>query len=217
MPPESADGSSETAEGVFVESLPVNDITTDSCQDANRQDFSGTCQSAVVDNAYMGKMATHDPEGGISRELRRFQLLVAVLRESGINQAEMARRTGIDSTHINKLCNPEKYGYTGLSTDIVRKVRDGLNISTDIFFDKELRAVSEQKDLLNVYSLSDEREKKWQRSVEERLHELGQFKHESTARILEMQAALERKEHEINRLKRELAQAQTTPKTRRPT
>lgn len=149
----------------------------------------------------------------ITRELSRFILLVSKLVESGIKQAEIARKTGIHSTHINKLCNPKKYGYTGLSTDIVRKVRDGLNLSTDLFFDEQLRG----DDVLNVYSLDEERQKKWQRSVEDRLHEFSEFRHESKARMLELQAALERKDGEIDRLKRELSQTQAQVPKRRPT
>jgi hypothetical protein len=150
---------------------------------------------------------TEDVEG-ISRELRRFQLLVRLLGEYGkVSRAEMARRTGILESHISRLCNPEKYGYTGLSTDIVRKVRDGIKISTDFIFDPELKEVPEA-DLLRVYSLDEQREKKWQRSVDEQLRGLATWKIEQTAKTLELQAELVRKDHEINRLKNELAAAQ---------
>lgn len=145
---------------------------------------------------------------GISRELRRFQLLVRLLRQyAGINRAEMAKRTGITESHISKLCNAENYGYTGLSTDIVRMVRDGLQTSPDFFFDPELVPVPHEADLLQVYSLDAQRQKNWQRSVEERLGELTKAKVEHTARLLELQAEVERKDLEINRLKGDLAAA----------
>jgi transcriptional regulator with XRE-family HTH domain len=138
---------------------------------------------------------------GISVELRRFQLLVRLMRQhAGINRAEISRRTGIDETHLSKLCNPERTGRTGLSADIVRQVRIGLNISPDFFFDPQLKNVADEADLLKVYSLDEQRQKKWQASVDEQLHELSQFR-------LEMQAMLAMKDHEINRLKHELAQA----------
>jgi transcriptional regulator with XRE-family HTH domain len=161
---------------------------------------------------------TEDVEG-ISRELRRFQLLVRLLGTyAGINRAEMARRTGIDESHISKLCNTEKYGYTGLSTDIVRKVRDGIKISTEFIFDPELKPVPEA-DLLKVYSLDEQREKKWRQAVDEQLRGLATWKVDQTAKTLELQAELTRKDHEINRLKLELAQALnngSAPKRRPP-
>lgn len=156
---------------------------------------------------------------GVSRELRRFQLLVRLLRQyAGISRAEMARRTGILESHISKLCNTEKYGYTGLSTDIVRKVRDGIKISTEFIFDPELKPVPESE-LLNVYSIDAQREKKWQQSVDEQLRSLASWKIDQTAKTLELQAELVRKDHEINRLKNELAAAQQTsgPPRKRPT
>lgn len=156
----------------------------------------------------MGKRQEPIDTEGISRELRRFQLLIRLLRDyANVNRAEVARRTGIDETHISKLCNTEKYGYTGLSTDIVRKVRDGIKISTDFIFDPELKPVPEAE-LLKVYSLDEQREKKWQRSVDEQLRDLATWKIDQTAKTLELQAELVRKDHEINRLKLELALAQ---------
>ena len=162
------------------------------------------------------------PEG-ISRELRRFQLLVRLFREyANVNRAEIARRTGIDETHLSKLCNTEKYGYTGLSADIVRMVRDGLQTSPDFFFDPELIPTTNEAELLQVYSLDAQRQKNWQRSVEERLQELTTAKVEHTARLLELQAEVERKNHEILRLKNELAAARgggtrSRSRTRPPT
>lgn len=153
----------------------------------------------------------------ITRELRRFQLLISRLREVGVSQAEMARRTGIDSTHINRLANAEKYGYTGLSADIVRKVRDGLKISSEYFFEK-LPQDADPDPLANVYSLDAEREKVWKSSINDAVHELLQHKHATDARLLELQAALVMKDREIDRLKHELERERSAarPRTRRP-
>jgi len=153
---------------------------------------------------------------GVSRELRRFQLLIRLLRDvANMNRAEMARRTGIDETHLSKLVNTEKYGYTGLSADIVRMVRDGLQISPDFFFDPELVPVPHEADLLTVYSLDAQRQKNWQRSVEERLRELTNAKIETSAQLLELQAEVRRKELEIERLKAELNSRPPPPRTPR--
>lgn len=184
--------------------FPIDTAKVDNCQDANRQELGDTCHPPTVDNEGMPK-SRGQPESvdveGISVELRRFQLLVRLMRQhAGINRAEISRRTGIDETHLSKLCNPERTGRTGLSADIVRQVRIGLNISPDFFFDPQLKNVADEADLLKVYSLDEQRQKKWQASVDEQLHELSQFR-------LEMQAMLAMKDHEINRLKHELAQA----------
>lgn len=156
---------------------------------------------------------------GVSRELRRFQLLIRLFKQyADVNRAEIARRTGIDETHLSKLCNTEKYGYTGLSADIVRMVRDGLQTSPDFFFDPELIPVQSEGELLQVYSLDAQRQKNWQRSVEERLQELTSAKVEQGAKLLELQAEVARKDHEIMRLKTELASARSggpsRPRTR---
>jgi transcriptional regulator with XRE-family HTH domain len=153
---------------------------------------------------------------GLSRELRRFQLLIRLMTQyAGVNMPELAKRTGIEYTHLTKLVKPNGRSYTGLSADIVRKVKDGLNISPDIFFDDELIAVRSEAELLNVYSMDEARKKQWMRTMEERMNSFDQFRIESRAELLEMRATLERKDLEINRLKHELAQARL-PRTRQP-
>lgn len=155
---------------------------------------------------------------GVSRELRRFQLLVKLFdRHRSLNMAEIARRTGIDYSHLTKLMKPLSGRYTGLSADIIRKMRDGLQISPDFIFDDQLSPVHTEDDLLNVYSLEETRKKQWMQRMEARMLDLEQFKIESTARSLELQAQLERKETEILRLKHELATALATRPRTRPT
>lgn len=161
----------------------------------------------------VGEDPTTDIEG-VSRELRRFQLLVRLLeRHRGYKMPEVAKRTGIDYSHLTKLMKPQGGSYTGLSADIVRKMRDGLQISPDFIFDDHLAPVREEADLLNVYSLEETRKKQWMQRMEGRMLEVEQFKVEAGARMLELQAQLERKENEILRLKHDLAQA-SQPRTR---
>lgn len=155
---------------------------------------------------------------GVSRELRRFQLLVRLFeRHRGLKMPEVAKRTGIDYSHLTKLMKPQAGSYTGLSADIVRKMRDGLQISPDFVFDDQLAPVRDEADLLNVYSLEETRKKQWMQRMEGRMLDLEQFKIESTARSLELQAQLERKETEILRLKHELATALSERPRTRPT
>ena len=155
---------------------------------------------------------------GVSRELRRFQLLVQLFdRHRDLNMAEIARRTGINYSHLTKLMKPQGGSYTGLSAEIVRKMRDGLQISPDFVFDDQLAPVRDEADLLNVYSLEETRRKQWMQRMEQRMLEVEQFKIESGARLLELQAQLDRKENEVLRLKHELATAQASRPRTRPT
>jgi transcriptional regulator with XRE-family HTH domain len=197
--------------GAFVDAVLIspatNDTIVDKCQRDICQEFSPTCLDTNVEN---GEMATRQEDEPISRELRRFQLLVRILHDAGVSQAEMARRTGIGGTHINKLMNAEKYGYTGLSAEIVRKVREGLNLSTDFFFDPTLKNAKTETDLLNVYSLDERRERAWQKRVDDQLHELQTFR-------LELQSQLVSKDQEIGRLQRELAEVRSSSAKKRPT
>lgn len=169
----------------------------------------------------MAKPRVGDPPTdieGVSRELRRFQLLIQLFdRHRDLNMAEIARRTGINYSHLTKLMKPQGGSYTGLSADIVRKMRDGLQISPDFIFDDTLAPVRDEADLLNVYSLEETRKKQWMQRMEGRMLEVEQFKIESTARMLELQAQLERKETEILRLKHELATALSARPRIRPT
>lgn len=155
---------------------------------------------------------------GLSRELRRLQLLVQLVdKYRDLNMAEVARRTGVNYSHLTKLMKPDGRGYTGLSADIVRKMRDGLQISPDFFFDPELSPVRSEEDLLNIYSLEEQRQKRWQQGMEARMLDFDKFRIEHSARLLELQAQLERKDSEILRLKHELAGAQARgAKTRQP-
>lgn len=153
---------------------------------------------------------------GLTRELRRFQLLVQLMeRHVGWNMAEIARRTGIEYSHLTRLVRPNGRSYTGLSASIVRQVKDGLHISPAFFFDDELAPVRSESDLLNVYSLDEQRAKNWRNSVEERLSELAQHKIETGARMLELEALVARKDTEILRLKQELS-GRPRVKTRQP-
>lgn len=136
----------------------------------------------------------------ITVELRRFIWLVSQLKAAGIGQAEMARRTGIESSHINRLANAETHGYTGLSADIVRKVRDGLSISTDYFFDM----YEGERPALPLYSLDQKRRENWNNTVEDRLAKLERSQAQEKAHMAELEAALHRKDAEIERLKHEL-------------
>lgn len=191
--------------------------TTDTCQDYCQgdkcQEISGTWNSPFVDNGEMSKK----PKGGspsskeLTTELRRFIWLVAHLKDShGIGQAEMARRTGIDSSHINRLANAETHGYTGLSADIVRKVRDGLNISTDYFFDQ----YEGQRPAIPLYSLDQKRREAWNNTVEDRLAALEQSQAQAAARTAQLEASVHQKDAEIERLKHELTLATRAKKQR---
>lgn len=153
------------------------------------------------------------PVKQITRELRRFIWLIRQLEKEGLKQAEIGRRIGMKPDHLNRLVNAEKYGYTGLSAEIVRGVRDGLNISTDYFFDD----YEQERPARQLYSLDQARQQKLMADIVDRLQRLEQSDHEKAALLWELRAGNERKDAEIARLKAELARATVAPRTRRPT
>jgi transcriptional regulator with XRE-family HTH domain len=152
------------------------------------------------------------PVKPITRELRRFIWLIHQFENEGFSQAEIGRRIGMKPDHLNRLVNAEKYGYTGLSAEIVRGVRDGLNISTDYFYDD----YEPERPARQLYSLDQVRQQKVLADIVERLQKLEQSDHEKTAQLWELRAVNERKDAEIAKLRRELDQARV-PRTRRTT
>lgn len=72
-----------------------------------------------------------------TRQAARFAALIRELETEGMSQSEFARRTGIETSYINKIRNGER---KGVGADMIQRVRDklridGRNISTDYFFD----------------------------------------------------------------------------------
>lgn len=158
-----------------------------------------------------------EPKGGapqdseLSIELQRFQWLLIELKEThGFGYAEVARRTGIDSSHLSKLATAHHYRYKGLSSDIVRKVRDGLNISIDYFFDD----YEGKRPALPLYSLDKKRREAWNNTVEDRLAALESKQAEAAARTAQLEAIVAKKDVEIERLKHELTLATRSRKPR---
>ena len=74
----------------------------------------------------------------------------------------MARRTGVESSHINKLRSYEKYGRKGLGADIIRLVRDGLKVDVAYFYDD----YEGERDY-RLYPLSAKRDEKRVSALEE--------------------------------------------------
>ena len=102
----------------------THDNNPDYCQDANRQEYTDSSQAEFPDNLPMATGKSRE----LKRELLRMSWLIRQLQRDGIGQAEMERRTGIESSHLNKLLNYEGARRKGLGADIIRQVRDGLKI-----------------------------------------------------------------------------------------
>jgi transcriptional regulator with XRE-family HTH domain len=92
---------------------------------------------------------------GVTRETQRMCWLLEQLAAMGVGQAEVARRTGIDSTYLNKLRRLEISGRSSIGADIVRRVKDGLRIDPSYFYDD----YEGQKDH-RLYLLSAKRDEK---------------------------------------------------------
>jgi transcriptional regulator with XRE-family HTH domain len=184
---------------------PIDDSGVVICQVADCQLLSVTRHPKDVDNDGMaiGRGAARFNVKGeeVTRELIRFSLLVTQLvRDTDLSQAQIGRLLGMDKGHLSKLVNYETAGYTGLSADIVRKVRDQLKISPEYFFDD----YEGEAEALKVYSLDAARKKARDAVVDDRLHTIEQEMREMRTVMLDMQKALISKDSEIARLRHEL-------------
>lgn len=84
-----------------------------------------------------------------------------------MNQSELSRRTGIETSYINKLRNLESTGKTAIGADIVRKVRDGLKVSESYFFD-DYEGPKDHR----LYLLTAKRDEKRVSAIEEHAEKL---------------------------------------------
>jgi transcriptional regulator with XRE-family HTH domain len=81
-----------------------------------------------------GKPTRHTP----TREGLRFSWLLKQLYAKGYKQAQLVRITGLSQSHISqlqRLGDGESAGRTGIGAEIVRKVKDSLQIDPAYFFD----------------------------------------------------------------------------------
>lgn len=148
-----------------MESPPIIDTCQDNRQEDKCHQITAHWRDRPSDNGCMpGKKSGEPP----TIEIRRFSWLVAQLEKEGIGQAEMARRTGIESSHINKLKNFETSGRKALSADIIRRVKDGLKLDPEYFFD-EYDGPCDYK----VYDLTKAREKKRVGNIESTVEKLA--------------------------------------------
>lgn len=125
------------------------------CEDSSQR----KCESKTRENARMAGKPRRDTP---TREGQRFSWLVLQLEREGLSQAEICRRTGISTTHLNQLRNIERGGRSGIGAEIVRKVKDGLHIDPAYFFDDyegekpfQLFLLSAKRDEKRVSALED--------------------------------------------------------------
>lgn len=70
-----------------------------------------------------------------STQLLRFHWLLGQLNDKGITQADIARRTGLSTSYINRIANFDRVGVMGVSSEAVASVCAGMGIKPDYFFD----------------------------------------------------------------------------------
>ena len=152
----------------------------------------------------------------LKRELLRMSWLIRQLQRDGIGQAEMERRTGIESSHLNKLLNYEGARRKGLGADIIRQVRDGLKIDLGYFFDDY-----DGERNYKVYPLSAKRDEKRVSDIESDVAELKRGRAADAVRDAErdtemarLRALLLGKDEEIASPRAQL-RAATGPRARR--
>jgi transcriptional regulator with XRE-family HTH domain len=81
------------------------------------------------------RMGGKPRKNGPTRELLRLRWLIMQLERDGIGQAELARRTGMTTSYVNAIRNPDRGRNSGIGAEIVRQMKDGLGLSEKYFFD----------------------------------------------------------------------------------
>lgn len=92
---------------------------------------------------------------GPTREFQRLHWLVIQLERDGIGQAELARRTGMTTSYVNAIRNPDRGRNSGMGAEIVRKMKDGMGLDPRYFYDD----YEDQRDY-KIYLLDAKREEK---------------------------------------------------------
>lgn len=151
------------------------------------------CELTVRNTWLVGKKAKHE----LSREGRRFSWLLNQLYQSGkgIPQEELCRLTGLSKSYLSTWINILKdsnAGRTGFGAEIVRRVKDGLRISPDYFFD-EYEGEADHR----LYSLEERR-------TENRVARVEKAQAETSAQLENILAMLAKKDVKIHEQESEL-------------
>lgn len=139
-----------------------------------------------------------------TREGQRFSWLVLQLEREGLSQAEICRRTGISTTHLNQLRNIERGGRSGIGAEIVRKVKDGLQIDPAYFFDDY-----EGEKPFQLFLLSAKRDEKRVSALEDGLASAQRTAASQAVELAQLRELLLRQTQEYDR-------AKTTPRPPSP-
>lgn len=193
-----ASGCGELADAL-VDSLPCPSIYNSSRESQNK------CGDATRQTRRMGGKPRKD---GPTREFQRLHWLVVQLERDGVGQAELARRTGMTTSYVNAIRNPDRGRNSGMGAEIVRKMKDGMGLDPRYFYDD----YEEQRDY-KIYLLDAKRE-------ERRYEQLAQAQSALRADFAKLRAELLERDakhaREVVSLEDELAAARRQSPPRRP-
>ena len=108
----------------------------------------------------------------------------------------MCRRTGISATHLNQLRNIERGSRSGIGAEIVRKVKDGLQIDPAYFFDDY-----EGEKPFQLFLLSAKRDEKRVSAIEEGLATAQRVAADQAVKLAQLEALVLRQAQELDRAK----------------
>ena len=155
-----------------------------------------------------GKPRRHTP----TREGQRFSWLVLQLERKGFSQAEICRQTGISTTHLNQLRNIERGSRSGIGAEIVRKVKDGLQIDPAYFYDDY-----EGEKPYELFLLSAKRDEKRVSALESGLAETQRLAAQQAVELAKLREAYVQQSQVLERVSGTLERAtKTTPGTGEP-
>jgi transcriptional regulator with XRE-family HTH domain len=119
-----------------------------------------------------------------TRERVRFTWALFQLEKRGFSQVEIARRTGITTSYLNALRNPDRGGNLGIGAEIVRRMHEGLGIDPAYFFD-----AYEGERPIELYSINKLRQRRHETETKSELAELRAEVHRLATLVSELRDA----------------------------
>lgn len=164
----------------------------------------------MLDAPAMGKKTRYE----LSREGERFHWLLNQLWNGGrgLEQKQISKATGLSRSYLNTwihIKDDSNAGRTGFGTEIIRRVKDGLKISPDYFFD-DYEGQADHR----LYLLSAKRDEVRMAAVETKQAQFASELAQIRAALAEKDAIIHTQASELALLRNKVLQSERAAKRR---